>query len=116
MSFPRRRESSNINELWIPAYARMTNKMTFYETINFDCLITGAHPETVFSESRSLVYRQTLTINIKSILQKDAGKQDFFGTDEGNATCFYGTNDSRLALAAWYPRSIASSARSKPSK
>ncbi len=22
-----------INELWIPAYARMTNKMTFYEAI-----------------------------------------------------------------------------------
>ena len=38
MSFPRRRESSRFNVLWIFACAGMTGKMTFYETINFNTL------------------------------------------------------------------------------
>ncbi len=37
MSFPRKRESSYIRWLWMPAFAGMTCSGTFYETIN--CLL-----------------------------------------------------------------------------
>jgi len=35
-SFPRKRESSKINQFWIPAFAGMTGLETFYETINLE--------------------------------------------------------------------------------